>query len=322
MSGATATLEASGVGVLAGLFDEPEPTEAKPAPATTAKPTTTPATKTTRHEWSSRFCYFDVETIPDDSRVHLFDLEPLPEQPTRLPLAECGPVEDVRGHDIPGVKAWIAHNNPCGEFLDAIRAAEQADKKPRKGVLDAIDSYVESLAKIDGAAADRRKLLSLTPEYCSVCAIGFGGDNTAPIESYVVGIDGTTEASLLQRFWEIAGSHDVRHLVGFNVMGFDLPVILTRSLLLGVEPTKQLDLSPYRDHVVDLMARRWPKGGAKPLKTWAKLLGVSVPEEGVDGSQVAELFATDPAALRRYVASDIAVTQTIHERFAGLFWPR
>lgn len=319
MSGATATMEANGVEVLAGLFDDPEPI--KPTPAeTTAKPTATPARKTFRHEWSSRHLYFDIETIPDESRLDLFDLEPIPEQPTRLALAECGPVEDVREHDIPGVKAWLSHNNPCAEFLDSLRAAEQADKKPRKGVLDAIDSYIESLAKIDSAAADRRKLLSLTPEYCRVCAIGFGGDNTAPIESYVVGLDGAAEADLLRRFWEIAGSHDVRHLVGFNVLGFDLPVILTRSLLLGVEPTKQLDLSPYRDSVIDLMARRWPKGGAKPMKTWAKLLGVPVPEEGVDGSQVAELFATDPAALRRYVVSDVVVLRTIHERFAGLFW--
>lgn len=292
---------------LGDLFDELKPkTEvAKAKPASWGK---------------VRNLYVDIETIPDDSRVDQFGLDPLPQPPTRLAMKDCGPVADVADHDIPGIKSWLSHNNPCDEFLDALAALEREAKKPRKGVLDAIADYVASLEKIGQAAAERRKKLSLTPEYCRICALCIAGDGADVVESYVVGLDGQTEASILARFWQVAEA--AQAIIGFNVIGFDLPVIITRSALLGVVPSRFIDLSPYKSDVLDLMAKRWPRGGQMGLKAWGKSLGFPADAGDVDGSQVAELFATDPEKLRAYNKSDVMLTRMLHRQFAGLFWQR
>jgi hypothetical protein len=48
-------------------------------------------------------------------------------------------------------------------------------------------------------------------------------------------------------------------------------------------------------------------------------MGIPIPAEGVDGSQVAELFASDPVKLGDYVRSDIQITRELHRRFRGFF---
>jgi hypothetical protein len=68
------------------------------------------------------------------------------------------------------------------------------------------------------------------------------------------------------------------------------------------------------------MAGRWPKGGQKGLKSIAKILGFPIPAGDVDGSQVEELFNTDPAKLADYNRSDVSITREIYLMYRGLFW--
>ena len=79
---------------------------------------------------------------------------------------------------------------------------------------------------------------------------------------------------------------------------------------------------------MDLFVRRF--GGSRSgesadvktsrgLKSLARQLGLTIPCEGVDGSQVAEIFRTNPAALAQYVESDIVVTRKLHRLYEGYF---
>lgn len=143
----------------------------------------------------------------------------------------------------------------------------------------------------------------------------FGNDKIEP--TVVNSIE--DEVKLLEEiWWSIA---QARTLVGFNILHFDLPVILVRSALLGITPSRRINLSPYRNtEVCDLMMARWPKGGQMKLKAMARSLGIEIPAYDCDGSQVEHLYKTDPDKLRAYVTSDVSVTRDVHRTLSGYFW--
>jgi predicted PolB exonuclease-like 3'-5' exonuclease len=85
--------------------------------------------------------------------------------------------------------------------------------------------------------AEHLERASLDPDLCRVVAIGWWRERQdAPTTATVELQD---EATLLRMFWaDVAEGH----LVGFNCIGFDLPVLLRRSLYLGIQPrTIQVD---------------------------------------------------------------------------------
>jgi predicted PolB exonuclease-like 3'-5' exonuclease len=160
--------------------------------------------------------------------------------------------------------------------------------------------------------------MATTPEMCRIVAMGLSIDDQQVI-SLVDGEDGVTEIDMLKTFWAIA--QKVQHFCGFNVAGFDLPTIFVRSMLLGVPASRVIDLSPYKSNVIDLMVARFGRIPDKGmgLKNIAKLCDIQVPCEGVDGSQVEELWRTNPALVGQYVASDVIVTRKIHRLYSGFF---
>lgn len=268
--------------------------------------------------------YFDIETVPDEERLEQFDLPPLPKpkpKPKELPKPEefvAGTVNDVK--KMLAEAAWPA------EFLSATEAAEVADKN-RSGVTWAIgQARKEDLSQ---AIADRQKLLSTTPEFCRIVAIGIAigsGDIHGAVD---LGDDnkesllGFTECEMLEMFWSCATK--CSPLIGFNCLHFDLPVIFFRSALLGVEPTRLIDMKPWGRDVLDLYLRRFGQRGntdkKRPgsLKKLAPLCGIKVPAGDVDGSQVAALAKSDPEKLGQYVCSDVEVTRKLHRFYSGYF---
>lgn len=268
--------------------------------------------------------YFDLETIPDYSRFEQFGLEPIPESAKRATLEECvhgaGKFLDAT---VEGFKANLLKLNPCDEYLDQLEAAEKAAPKPRKGILDLIadtrNQDAERLAKIE----QQRKEMAVCPEMNRVVALGWavGGND---VESLVISHDvndavagDVIEITILERFWQLVANNGP--LVGFNILGFDLPTIYIRSMLLDVKPSRRLDLKPWSSDCVDLMAVRFPKSSAKRLKWLAAAMGIEVPAGDVDGSQVEDLWKTDPAKVGEYVRSDVAVTRELHRMYRGFF---
>src|SRR5690606_19755878 len=101
------------------------------------------------------------------------------------------------------IKQSLAGINPPDAWLDALVEAENASKKPRKGLLDAIDDKRRQLAQLERAGDDRIKLLSVTPEYCRIVAIGWAvGDGLAEV------VMGDDERSILQRFMDVLAAHE------------------------------------------------------------------------------------------------------------------
>lgn len=261
--------------------------------------------------------FFDLETVPDSSREELFGLDPLPEVPTETPLADMLSPEEFISAALKDMGDLLKAKNPPEEWLVSVAAAEQASKKPRKGVFDLLADCRGAKGARETALAARVKTCSVTPEFCRIVAIGLAVGDGDVHAILCPTID--EERDALALFWDFV--RRVRGpLVGYNILGFDLPVILTRSALLRVVPSKPLgNLRPWDKDAIDLMERRFKTRGAAKLKDLAKWLGLPVDAEGVDGSQVAELARTDPAKLAEYVKSDVALTRRLFKFWSGYF---
>lgn len=271
--------------------------------------------------------YFDLETVPDESRIGQFGLEPLPQLREETPLDQCPPVATVIAHTVEATVKLLGELRPPEAWLAEFEAAEKAKEtsggkeKTRKGVLDAIAKVRSETDAVKVAVEERRKLLSVTPEFCRIVAMGTARGQ-AEIRAAIVGeklADDTvvTEADILASFWNAA--EECGPLIGFNVLHFDLPVIFVRSMLLGVKPSRKVDLTPWKGDVVDLMQARYPKGGQRKLKDLARIYGFDIPAGDCDGSDVDRLWREEPAQLAEYVKSDVHITRRLHASYRGTF---
>lgn len=275
-------------------------------------------------------CYFDIETVGDDSRAHLFNLDPLPPIPEEDDIAKMPDPEGVVAKTVDDAKKALDKLNcPPGAWLDQVADAERTKGKGgnRAGVFDAIEKARGKRQSVVALHDERRKLLATTPEFCRIVSLAWAVGNGEPIAA-VVGRDANgetvTEQDILKAFWALAYQHSP--LICFNGLHFDLPVIFVRSAILGVPASRMLDLKPWGKDVLDVYAVRFPKarasGDGKPrkLKALAPLYGIEVPAGDVDGSQVEELFKNDPAKLAAYNMSDVATTRAFYKSLAGYFW--
>lgn len=96
--------------------------------------------------------------------------------------------------------------------------------------------------------AERIATASLEPDLCEIVALGYQRGSGSP---EVLTRDNADEAFMLTWFWEM--THRAR-FVGFNILQFDLPVLIRRSQLLGVE-YPAINMDRYRTPHVDLLDR-------------------------------------------------------------------
>ena len=126
-----------------------------------------------------------------------------------------------------------------------------------------------------------------------------------------------TESDIITSFWNVFS--EVRgYCVGFNILSFDLPYLLARSMYLGIKVPFVPALARYRiEPVTDLYAIRYNWGPGKGLKTMVKLLGIKNDLPEVDGSQVATM--TDEE-LRTYQENDIKLLIAVYDRMNGVYF--
>jgi hypothetical protein len=109
--------------------------------------------------------------------------------------------------------------------------------------------------------------------------------------------------------------------VGYNILGFDIPFIMRRSMALHIDPGITPNLARYRtEPVTDLMATlfnySWGEG-VKKLKWLAARYGLTVTAPDVDGSKVAGL--TD-AELIEYGLSDLGLVTQLYRRMNRVYF--
>lgn len=154
----------------------------------------------------------------------------------------------------------------------------------------------------------------LDVDLCRVVAIGYQFEGESV---HVLTADEATEADTLRLFWSLAGN---RHLVGFNILAFDLPVLLRRSLYLGVEaPHIQLDKFKH-PQVTDLMQVLSYNGllTYRGLSFYSRRFGFGI-EDNLTGADIALAVREGRYHdIERHVTADIQKTAALAERL-GMF---
>lgn len=188
--------------------------------------------------------------------------------------------------------------------------------RPKANLKDA----AKIAADIAEKEADRADKMGLDPDACRIVALGWvvvgGGD---PLCDICVNEDEEREA--LDVFWKsyFYGSAHTPRLLTFNGFKFDLPVLMRRSMYLGVKyPT--LNIDRYRSPHVDIWQKLSFNGAisAHSLAFYAKRLGIGTLDK-VDGADVAKLAAAGEwDAIRDHCLSDVGLTHALANRLGLL----
>jgi hypothetical protein len=132
--------------------------------------------------------------------------------------------------------------------------------------------------------------------------------------------DEEEEADALRTLW-LAYTRSSRRLVTFNGYGFDVPVLLQRSRLLGVtEP--RIDQRKYSNvDQIDLFKHltfddmRGTSVIKRSLRNFGRLFKLDLPIDPVDGAQIGALVAAgDWPAIVQHVTADVITTRLLAER--------
>lgn len=170
-------------------------------------------------------------------------------------------------------------------------------------------------AYIADAKAKAVSRCALDPDLCRIVALGSMRDDGEPIVTCCYDLTDNTEAMLLREFWSTVGGSD--RFIGFNILSFDLPVLIRRSQYLGVRvPETVINLDRYRTQHVDLMERLSFNGKIKAhsLSFYCKRFGI-VSEDESTGADVDGLVrAGNWDAVREHCSADLVKTRLLAER--------
>lgn len=106
--------------------------------------------------------------------------------------------------------------------------------------------------------------------------------------------------------------------VGQNIVGFDLPFLKHRSMILGVKPTAQLlgamCAKPWDACIADTMLM-WSSDSQRRASMDKLCKAFGIPGKGnFDGSMVADTWPHDPQKVIDYCKSDVERTRQIYKR--------
>ncbi len=175
-----------------------------------------------------------------------------------------------------------------------------------------IESYIKEATK------EQYPRCSLDIDFCRIVCLGISLDLHDPEHLIYSCSNEIEEASALEQFWEFA---IFSQIIGYNLKAFDLPIILRRSFLLGIQPRVFLGNLKYNPMIIDLMELYYHGGiGSvryRSLKKVCKMLGIPNELPDADGSKVIDM---DEKEIRKYCANDITLTQALAKKMQGYYW--
>jgi len=218
---------------------------------------------------------------------------------------------------------WLEPMGPDPKLLEPIEPDSRL-KDPVKVEANLADVERRRLARVGEIeasilerAAERDERLALDVDCNRIVCLGYkdldGGDPTVDICK-----DEDAEAAALDKFW-FSHSQYYTRLVTFYGLSFDLPVLMRRSLYLGVKyPT--LNIDRYRTNHIDICQKLSFNGALKPrsLKFYCKRFGIQTgdPFDGADVAQMVKEGRWDDIAA--HCIADIGATHAIAERLGLL----
>lgn len=150
-----------------------------------------------------------------------------------------------------------------------------------------------------------------------VCTIGWAKNGRAVEVRHAE--SRTEEAEIIREFFAALDPYHSETLVGHNIVGFDIPFLIKRAIVLGIElpgpTTFPRDPKPWDKAVFDTMTA-W--AGARDRISLDRLCDtLGIPgKDGFDGSQVAQAWANgEHQKIAEYCDDDVKRVRAIHKKF-------
>jgi len=274
---------------------------------------------------------FDLETIPDESRFP----RPVRVEKVKRPSIACE-LSKIVTQTVPQVKSWIPKLSE--EQLNQLADLENGLKKPRTGVLDAIEEQkrIDDADDFEAAMTEWKKL-AFSPLCCRIVALGI---RSAKHNITMIAKNDDEEREILRVLW----LHIVRFRTrcGYNITAFDDLVLIIRSMLLKVDAPERINRKRFGDKAsIDLMNVMFPSPGfsgnkkkdddeeneqkydvingqSRKLKDICRMLGI-IPPAGFEmsGDKVFDLIeAGDWDGVAFYVGSDAVIEFELYQRLS------
>lgn len=153
-----------------------------------------------------------------------------------------------------------------------------------------------------------------------ICVIGYAIGGQAPETFQVADLGRDAERAMLSQFFSVMGAIGPRStLVGHNIVGFDIPFLWKRAMVLGVKPpfTLPRNPKPWSELVIDTMLMWYATQRAGvSMDRICRLLGIP----GKDGMTGADVW---PAVrdgrideVAAYCRGDVERTRAMYRRMA------
>jgi len=162
--------------------------------------------------------------------------------------------------------------------------------------------------------ADTLSRAALDCDLCQIVAIGWQREDH-PLPT-VGTLNEDSERGLLVEFWRHVGQHTT---IGYNTLGFDLPVLLRRSLYLGVQHP-HVSLDKYRTNHIDLQMRLSYNGAIKfrPLSFYCRRFNIACEDETSGKDIGAFVAAGEWDKVAAHCRADVLKTKALAERMGLL----
>lgn len=275
---------------------------------------------------------FDLETVPDESRFP----RPVRVEKVKRAAVACE-LSKIVTLTVPQVKSWIPKLSE--EQLNQLADLENGLKKPRGGVLDAIEEQkrIDDADDFEAAMTEWKKL-SFSPLCCRIVALGI---RSAKHHVTMLAKNDDEERELLRVLWVHVQRFKKR--CGYNITAFDDAVLVFRSMILGVDATELLNRKKFGDSAaIDLMTVMFPvsnyggggkkkdddedkepeydiiNGQSRKLKDVCRMLGIAPPVGyEMSGDKVFDLTESgDWAGIAAYVESDAVIEFELYRRLS------
>lgn len=201
---------------------------------------------------------------------------------------------------------------PAKNLVDPAKVAADLDKRKQA----AVEAYHDQCQQQETKRRELLERCALDLDLCRIVALGWmEEDDDEP--TVLLGKDEAFEQSALEAFWSDLES---RTTVGYNSIGFDLPILLRRSLYLGVD-APMLNLDKYRSNHIDLQ-QRLSLNGTKPYRSlnwYCKRFGLDVPADASSGKDIGQLVTEGKwEAVAAHCRADVLKTKALAQRLGLL----